>query len=387
VGDADAFTAESRSNTSLMFNLKILLGFFQVGYQLQYLDIPWPSYFLSFIAVFDFLSLGLVPWTSVKCAVTLTIFDQIVVTTIVPLLVLLALVLVYIVPLLVFDRLDMADSFVRRQERQEKRAKFWKLVLFTLFLLFPAVSSSVLSFFACREVDGSYYLVADFRVQCYAAEWNRYLGYVIVMVLVYPVGIPLTLLAVLLKYRKRLSDRWVAIAIGFLYQAYDENHWFFELVDMMHKLFLCSLLAFIPVNAAMCVGMVVACMYAITIMWRMPYIRHYDDRIHLLVQTELILFFLAGYIFRVVGAFDVGSAFDVLTSIVLILLALAVALLFVAHAFIFLRKRVRTWQRQRGERLEKEFADESRIEWRNTSRSIDEGTFISNSKGVEMATM
>src|SRR4051794_11657356 len=64
-------------------------------------------------------------------------------------------------------RLDMSDSTESRRARELKRRKILRLIVFALFLLYPAVSSQVLSFFICRDVAGVSYLVADFSLECH----------------------------------------------------------------------------------------------------------------------------------------------------------------------------------------------------------------------------
>jgi hypothetical protein len=54
--------------------------------------------------------------------------------------------------------------------------------------VYPSVSSQVLSFFICRQVNGTNYLVADFTLECFNDRWNRYLPFAIIAVFVYPIG-------------------------------------------------------------------------------------------------------------------------------------------------------------------------------------------------------
>lgn len=49
--------------------------------------------------------------------------------------------------------------------RDRHLAKFWKLLQFTLFLIYPKVASHVLAFFVCRNVEGIWYIRTDFSNQ------------------------------------------------------------------------------------------------------------------------------------------------------------------------------------------------------------------------------
>jgi hypothetical protein len=73
-----------------------------------------------------------------------------------------------------------------------------------LFIAYPSVSVKILRLFRCREVEGTYYLVADMRLECFTPEWWGYGIYGIVMVAVYVVGLPALILSVLYKNKATL---------------------------------------------------------------------------------------------------------------------------------------------------------------------------------------
>lgn len=110
------------------------------------------------------------------------------------------------------------------------RRMAWKLMLFTLFLLYPGVSSSILGMFVCRDINGKPYLFNDFSLECYDSSWYYYLPYVLIMVAVYPVGIPLLFWGLLRRYQGRRHEVAIRLQLGFLYEAYNKESWWFELV-------------------------------------------------------------------------------------------------------------------------------------------------------------
>jgi hypothetical protein len=120
------------------------------------------------------------------------------------------------------------------------RRKTWKLVFFTLFLVYPGVSSTALRLFVCKTVNGVSYLLADFGTFCYTSDWDAYRGLAIFMILLYAIGIPFFFFLMLYRYRLRLNEMGVRLELGFIYDAYEYNWWFFELIDMVRSpLFLC----------------------------------------------------------------------------------------------------------------------------------------------------
>ena len=93
-------------------------------------------------------------------------------------------------------------------------------------------AARVLSFFVCKPVAGTSYLVADFSVVCGGARWTAFLPVAIACTLVYPVGVPLLVLSLLIAYRKRLDEPDIQASLGFLYNAFHSGKRFFEVADM-----------------------------------------------------------------------------------------------------------------------------------------------------------
>jgi hypothetical protein len=159
-------------------------------------------------------------------------------------------------------------------------------VLFTVFLLYPNVSSTILNMFVCKDIEGQCVLLCsaavdtprlmDVRRQGVRAA--RFLAHLLQPALV-PLhgrhdhhghhlpagsshhhtgalphapacaqGIPAVFLYFLHKYRKRLREPGVRVQLGFLYEAYTPNLWYFEVVDMLYKLIMTSLIGFIPIK-------------------------------------------------------------------------------------------------------------------------------------------
>jgi len=242
------------------------------------------------------------------------------------------------------DRFDVSDTNVKRKRRTIIRNKILKLILFALFLMYPAVSARTAAFFLCRRVNGILYLEADFNLHCLDDRWYEYLGLDITMIFVYPIGIPLFFFFLLYKNRRRLRDPTTVLALGFLYEAYGNDRWWFELCDMAHKLFLTSILIFFPVSAYHAVGMVAILSYTTVILLGGPYVRRIDDRLHLTAQMYLLLIVLVSYILSQ-SQWEPGSSVDIFASFLcLAVLGLLFALL-LYHGFIFIRKFIRNRQR------------------------------------------
>lgn len=183
---------------------------------------------------------------------------------------------------------------LRRAADQRANRQFWKLFLFTLFLIYPSVSSMCLRLFVCRNINGTDYLLADFTLECYDSQWRQYAYIDIFFIALYPVGIPVFFFLLLWTNRKRLTLPDIRIELGFLYEAYSADFWWFELVDMMNKLFLTSFLAFFPSESQLPVGFAWSLAYVDVLLIAKPYVRKGDDRLHLFAQTAIACILLAG---------------------------------------------------------------------------------------------
>jgi len=229
--------------------------------------------------------------------------------------------------------------------------------LFTLFLIFPKVSSAVLSLYLCRRVEGTSYLIADFSEECYTDRWNSFLPFDIVMILLYPFGIPVLFISSLILHRRVFEHPGTRLQLGFLYDGYSLRTWWFELVDMVHKLLLTSLLAFMPDGVQLPLGMSIAFLYGIIILESRPYFRKGDDRLHLFAQVEIFLLLEAGYVYKDNNA-RLDRKSDVVVSIFLIGVVLGFLGVFVTQTFNIAHKVFKRWSAGRQDKKPKASDDD-----------------------------
>lgn len=107
--------------------------------------------------------------------------------------------------------------------------------------------------------------------------------------IVYPLGIFLFFFVELYRHRKVLNHIMTVNKMGFLYAGYHTSYWWFDLLDMIHKLLLTSFLIFVPTNLQASIGMMIVVTYMIVLLVAHPYLRKGDSVLHLWAQTELFL--------------------------------------------------------------------------------------------------
>ena len=147
--------------------------------------------------------------------------------------------------------------YFRDAMKRRRSLQLLKLSLFMLFLVYPNLSSIILSMFACKEVchpiwrwfvgrsphsahllspakvNGVSYVRSDFRVECGGAEWSSHVLLGVIFTLLYPIGIPLLFFSLMVKQMRQspLSAPRAKLLFGFLYDAY-ESLWFFEIIGV-----------------------------------------------------------------------------------------------------------------------------------------------------------
>jgi len=319
------------------YKLKIALGFVQIVTNLAVgLQVPWPTAFLKVISYFNPANLDFVQFSAIKCIVKSDYFTKMWTFCFVPMALLVGILLFVTLPGYIYAaRASEAD--VSRTIKKMTRKKTWKLFLFTLFLIYPSVSSIVLRSYICKNVNGTSYLVSDFEVICYTDSYNRNINAAYFMIVLYPVGIPCFLFYMLYRYRMRLNEAGVRAELGFLYDAYDRQFYYWELLDMIFKLVLVALIAFIDQKYQMAAGLVFCAGYTAAMFACRPYIRKGDDKLHLISLVEILCLMMAGNVFTYVNKYD--PLMDVVLSVVLLFTFFGFVLYFGLQCFSVIRKK------------------------------------------------
>eukprot|EP00953_Heterococcus_sp_UTEX-ZZ885_P010937 6348-Heterococcus_DN1.PRE.3 len=89
----------------------------------------------------------------------------------------------------------------------------------------------------------------DLSLSCNGDTYGSYLGANVIALLVYPIGVPLALGAMLYRYKvKPLSDvnraAW-SLRVGFLTDTYKQKFWYWEVLDLGRRLLLTGIVIFI----------------------------------------------------------------------------------------------------------------------------------------------
>jgi len=240
------------------------------------------------------------------------------------------------------------------QERMRSKMKFWKLFLYGLFLIYPAVSSTIFRHFVCKKIDDRAFLYSDLRVECYTQTWTLFCYFSIPLILIYPVGIPLFFFSLLKLNRSSLHENRIKAQLGFLYAGYRAEAWWWEIADCLHKLALSSLIAFFPPDAQLPIGLAVAGVFTIAVFVMNPFLRNEDDVLQLLAQTEIILLLLAALVFSHIPSASYSKKDDIVMSVALGFVIILFLVVFLWKAGKEIQSAYAKWSEKRKIRKEKE---------------------------------
>ncbi len=318
-------------------SLKIIIGFFQLSSAFaRNVSIPIPKLFTQFLSYFDVFSASAanaVPWFSIRCLNPgVDFYTEYIVTGLVPMGLIPIFLSVYYIRGWVESR-DMSDDREREFNAKHRNATVIMLALFTAFLMYPTLAATILEYFMCRNIEGTWYMLMHVETLCFNEAWFQYLPVAVFYTLLYPVGTPLVMLLLVRNHRTRLRDPFVKQAYGVLYDYYQIESCYHETFDMLYKLTMTSVGGFV-VNTNL--GLIAASIGCLIYTWKVllfpPYLRNRDDRLQLLVNVEIIIqLFLSQIILLEMTEVDgqgYPPAVDIVLSILLLLLTCGVVVLF-----------------------------------------------------------
>jgi hypothetical protein len=190
-------------------------------------------------------------------------------------------------------------------------------------------------FFICREVQGVWYLrfgnfLENTAEECFSPQWQGYFGYGVGFSILYPIGIPLVFAVLMYRNRHKLTSFSARQKYGFLFDAYSLDSWWFEVLDMLHKLALTAGINFIESRWQPAAGCIVAMLYLVAVLFKKPYIRQSDDLFHLFVQVEIIQLFILLALLQTMDVAQYDPVTEALLSVLLIGLSVFVFVVLVA---------------------------------------------------------
>ena len=182
------------------------------------------------------------------------------------------------------------------------------IMLIVAYSVMPSVSTTLFGAFPCDTLDiGKRYLIVDYGIDCSSSAYKTYAIYSGLMVLVYPIGIPLVFWFLLIKKKDHINKPVAErekdedlFGIEFLYDNYKPNFWYFEVVVTVFRLLLTGVLGVIQPGSStqLSVGMLMSGA-AIVICCRLwPYENERDNYLSVLSYVQIFLLMLCALVIK-----------------------------------------------------------------------------------------
>jgi len=322
----------------LKTKVKILSSSFQIVCEFAAtLRVDFPPVFsgftlwLSAIVKLEYFQLG-----AFGCMVDTGFYNMLLFYTLTPIFITLLLV-VY----------NLLGKVMYKSDKLKQKEIFDNCFTFFLtmtFAVYAVVSARVFNTFLCDTYgdDTTNYLVADQRIDCDSAEHKLYKWYARLMILIYPVGIPVLYLSLLMKQKDVLqlndNDKTKMTnteikKLAFLYDEYEPQYWWFEVYVCVQRMSLTGLLVFIKPGTV--IQVLVGIGFSMFSIWvyftTTPFVKDSDDTLANITQLSMF-FTLFGALLSYI---DQKSVYDAaLFGYIMVAVNVAGLVLAVSQAFV-----------------------------------------------------
>merc|ERR1711871_1190314 len=229
--------------------------------------------------------------------------------------------------------------------------KIWKVLFWAILLGYPSICMRVMRIYQCEEVGDKLVLVHDLALECGTADWQYYTSLAMVATFCYVLGAPLMfwfllysarnervqimwkkalpyenrmrMLLILAKadsqvlglkyqdphtikeqkdlicsYLKRRNMRMhrVQHRLGFLYYAYRDSRWWYEVVELFRKFLLNGMIVTIKTgdSSQLLVGLIICFMYLMLVFQVWPHLAASDHWLMVTTHVQLCITLFCG---------------------------------------------------------------------------------------------
>lgn len=331
-----AVVQENSASKGRTAKVRILFGFLQVffafkqTFEIRQGEDGGVIVFLEFMSNVDFVSV--LASFDVRCLYNFTPYGELLISTTLPLLLIVIIVLV---------SWGLSRLFITL--KKEVWREFLWCILSFLFLIYPSVSRTILQTFWCIEFNDVIdpVLRSDYKTKCVSSlERDVWLTYASLMVIVYPIGVVLLYSSLLYYYHhvivkpnKVEKDIKSLAKISFLISPYKPSCYWFETYELGRKLVQTSLVGFLigvpQANGPTVLALISQnlCILALGILiYTKPY-QHDSDLVFAVVSLTLLLITTQ---FTVVDPYSKTESIDIGEMEFLLLLEILFFFFFVA---------------------------------------------------------
>lgn len=339
--------ASNRTVTDLILaRLKIVIGFYQVtsGTLNTFSYVEWPSALLTVVHYANMVQLNLLEIVPLQCFV-----DNLVVNVYTRLLLVVgsntAIIFLaaffYQTRKLVLINIKKLASADLAESLSSYKTQIYRVVCLLIFVTYPWTCTTIFNLLSptcqriCSNADScQYFLRADFSVQCFTDKYNKYVIAVYLLLLVV-VAIPAIVLFLLWKYHHRkiyeeaeaqnYKGREISSGLSFLYENYARQCWFWEIIELVRKVWVTSTLFLMGANTRSHLGTaaIISGIYSILVAYYKPIRDTFEHWLQLVSLVANFITMNVGMLLKIPTEEDSSSSFGERDSIVVSVILVA----------------------------------------------------------------
>ena len=222
--------------------IKILTNYTQLMFLTAQFEFSWPSYMLKLLNIQKIIASSVDSIVSLECYVASessgdpvnSYYYKLIFMSMLPIFIL-------IVSFIGWFSISVSKETYRYLKRE-----IFLTIIIGFFLVYPNICLVNFSHFYCQNIDKlRSFLKANYAVECWS---NRYMQYyfmvVIPSIVVWNIGLPALILAIMIKRRKCLRQDNNRVIFGFIFNGYRRERFYWEFIIMYRKILMISIVVF-----------------------------------------------------------------------------------------------------------------------------------------------
>ncbi len=204
----------------IIVRVKIVVSTFQViASTASVFSISFPASFSSFTSGIKFFNIGFDNLIPVGCTGKYNFVSTILYTSLGPIFVSVFLLFAFVIEFLwvryTIQKKKNRTKGMKKKAFHETKSKYLNYFFYLTYLVLPSVTTTLFQWFICTNVDPDnedndhydWYLTADMSISCQSSYYRQWTIYVILMIVLYPIGIPSLYLYLLYRNKEEIMNR------------------------------------------------------------------------------------------------------------------------------------------------------------------------------------
>jgi hypothetical protein len=186
------------------------------------LDITFPKSYNSSTSVFSIVNFNIFEDLGISCLhSSYDYITSLLYITIFPVIILLLIGACYITHTVIITGhiIQNQSTSTHQYALNDIKSKYFSFFLYFTYFVLPSISTTIFRTFSCQNIDpdnndsnhDNLYMRADYSISCNSNRYYFGRNYAIVMIFIYPIGIPLYYFYLLYSVKDYIKNRYVHI--------------------------------------------------------------------------------------------------------------------------------------------------------------------------------